>query len=96
MSIVDRNKIDSIMSRIEVATRNSPIAVFQHTTVNDDGTETADFEQLFASTTGTQGRIKLNPVGLVGVFCQEMGLEKIKSFFENYESHPVWDKLGIA
>lgn len=93
VNTVNRNNVAGIMDRIEVATCKSPIAVFQHVTITKEGLHEPDFEVLFASTVVTQARIKYNSAGLVGVFYNdgEKSIEKIKSFFTNYESDPVWE-----
>lgn len=92
MSIVNKTNIKDIMGRIEVATKNSPVVVFQHTTIRDDGTQEPDFDIVFSNTVVTTARIKYNPVGLVGSFFNDNKecLENIRSFFKNYENNPVW------
>jgi len=91
MSVLERNNVKDIIGRIESATPESPIAVFQHVTEKDTGERVSDFDTFFASTIITKQRIKHNPVGLVGVFNNGMNLERVKLFFENYEQQPVWE-----
>ena len=94
MSIVSRKNVNGIMDRIEVSRKESPISVFQHVSVNDEGENVPDFKMTFTSTVIGKEKLKRNLAGLVGVFDCTMGLEKMERFFENYEKQPVWKKVG--
>ena len=68
--------VENILKRIEVATKDSPIAVFKGSSV-DRGLDAVFW------TTDTVWRVAESESSFIGAFYKDMDLDKVKDILEN-------------
>ena len=75
------SKIPTLISRIQIATPKSPIAVF--VTRNKKGKAIkGTFRAVFAATEETKREILESPEEYIGTFHRDMDLERVKQILE--------------
>jgi hypothetical protein len=72
---MSKDTVPKILKRIEIATKDSPIAVF-----NDNG-----LNAVFAATVDTWLQIGRGDPNLIGVFYGDMDLDRVKIILEEIE-----------